>query len=68
MRLEYPELDIQNKMRPVLLKKLGYMLLEQIIKLDGKTRKIWSKKQYSNAEIRELFKNPCAEVTKAQRG
>jgi len=49
---EYPELDINNNKKHILMKKLGYSVVANPIKIDGKARRIWKKKDYSNDEIR----------------
>jgi hypothetical protein len=54
---EYPDIDIIGRTRNLILKKLGYTLHPKVIKIDGKTRRVWSKKSYENSEIRELLEN-----------
>jgi hypothetical protein len=55
MLFEYPEIDIQTTKKNILLKKLGYMAYPSPIKLDGKTRRVWTKKQLSSDEIRDIL-------------
>ena len=53
---EYPDLDIQTSKKHLLMKKLGFSAVAKPIKIDGKARRIWRKKNYSNEKIRELLK------------
>lgn len=52
---ENPELEIQTTKRNILLKKLGYMILPNPIKIDGKARRVWAKSQIPNSEVRNLM-------------
>jgi hypothetical protein len=52
---EYPELELNNHKRNMILKKLGYNAIPKKVKIDGKSRKIWSKKPMTNDEIRDMF-------------
>lgn len=52
---ENPELEIQTTKRNILLKKLGYMILPKPVKLDGKARRVWSKTQIPNEQVRTLL-------------
>lgn len=55
LKFEHPELDIQSTKRHVIMKKLGYTLMGKVVKIDGKTRRVWVKRAFSNDEIREMF-------------
>jgi len=55
LAFEHPELDIQTSKRHLLMKKLGYSMLSKQIKIDGKLKKVWSKKLISNEEARALL-------------
>jgi len=44
MMFEYPELSISDQHKNRLLKKLGYISYGKPIKVDNKTRRIWTKK------------------------
>lgn len=49
---ENPELSIQTSQRNRILKKLGYLAIPKLIKIDGKTRRMWAKKLMNNDQIR----------------
>ena len=53
---EHPNLSIETSKRNYILKKLGYTALPKPIKIDGKSRRVWAKKPYTNLEVRELLK------------
>ena len=53
---KYPDIEINTSKRNQILKKLGFTAVSKPIKIDGKSRRIWSKKGYSNEKIRELLK------------
>jgi hypothetical protein len=55
LMFEYPELDIKTSKRHLLLKKLGYNILPNKIKIDGKSKRVWSKKLIDNEEVRKLL-------------
>lgn len=50
-----PEIIVNTSQRHRILKKLGYSVFEKPIKLDGKTRRIWTKKILTKEEIKEYF-------------
>lgn len=52
---EHPDLEIQTSKRNQILKKLGFTASSKPIKIDGKSRRMWTKKGYSNEKIRELL-------------
>lgn len=55
---EYPDLEINNVKKNQILKKLRFTTSPKPIKIDGKSKRIWTKKAYSNEEIREIL-CPC---------
>jgi hypothetical protein len=55
MIFDYPEIEIPRNKRHLILKKLGYTIASNSIKIDGKVRKVWSKSTMSNAVIREAL-------------
>ena len=54
--IKYPELDIKTSARNIILKKLGYTVLPKQVNVDGKTRRIWTKKPMTTDEVREHLK------------
>lgn len=54
---EYPEININNARKNQLLKRLGYMPTSAPIKIDGKTRRIWTKNPMTNDKIRKNLEN-----------
>jgi hypothetical protein len=56
MNFEYPEMDVNTSKRNAIMKKLGYTMLPTKIKIDGKARRIWTKKPMENDEVRDSFK------------
>lgn len=59
---KHPELEVQTTKRNILLKKLGYMILPKPINVDGKARRIWSKTQIPNKEVRALLLQQSSDV------
>ena len=55
LMFEHPDLEIQTSKRNQILKKLGFTASSKPIKIDGKSRRMWTKKGYSNETIRELL-------------
>lgn len=53
LMFEHHELVIQTSRRHLIMKHLGYNILENVVKIDGKTRRVWTKKPMTNEEIRE---------------
>lgn len=53
--MDHPELEIHSSRRHQLLKKLGFVPHDRIVKIDGKTRRIWLKNSMSNDAIRAEF-------------
>lgn len=51
----YPEIDVTNRSKHTILKKLGYSSIPKPVKIDGKARRIWTRKPMSNSEIRDSF-------------
>lgn len=47
-----PELEFKTTQRNVILKKLGYIALPQPVKVDGKARRLWSKKPLNPKQAR----------------
>jgi len=41
--------------RNLILKRLGYTQMPKVLKIDGCTRRIWTKKRIGNAEVREII-------------
>lgn len=54
---ENPNLQINNVQKNMILKKLGYNAQRNPIKINGKLRRVWTKKNYGNDKIRELISN-----------
>lgn len=50
-----PEIELNNNKRNQILKRLGFNIVPKRVKIDGKARKIWSKKPMTNDEIRSMF-------------
>jgi hypothetical protein len=55
LAFHYPEVEVTNRSKNAILKKLGYMPVGSPIKIDGKARRIWTKKKMTNEEIRLEF-------------
>lgn len=53
LMFEHPELEFRANQRNLLLKKLGYSPFKIPVKIDGKARRLWSKKFMTNEEARE---------------
>jgi hypothetical protein len=53
--IEYPLLDLNNKQKNIILKHLGYSKQPKLVKIGGEPKRIWSKKPYSNEEIRKYL-------------
>ena len=56
MNFEHPEIDANTSKRNMIMKKLGYSMLPTKVKIDGKARRIWTKKPMENDEVRESFR------------
>lgn len=54
---EYPEVVISDNKKHLLLKKLGYMMCNSTVKINGKSRRIWTKSTMTNEEIRKSFED-----------
>jgi len=52
---EHPGIEINTSKRNQILKKLGFTVASKLVKIDGKSRRIWTKKAYNNEKIRELL-------------
>ena len=52
---EHPNLEFKTTQKNIILKKLGYMSLPKRIKIDGKPRRCWAKKQIEPAEVRQIM-------------
>lgn len=52
---EHPDVDITTRDKNNLMKRLGYSSHPKPMKLDGKTRRIWTKSPMTNDQIRESF-------------
>lgn len=53
---EIPSLILSTKEKSNILKSLGFYQKERVLKIDGKTRRIWVKREMTNAAIRESMK------------
>lgn len=51
-----PDLEVVGRTRHIILKKLGYSMIPRLVKIDGKTRRIWTKISMTNDQIREKLK------------
>ena len=56
-----PEIEVTNRSKNAILKKLGFMPTPLPIKIDGKTRRVWTKKRMTNKMIHENFQNKVTE-------
>ncbi|MEB3150352.1 MAG: DUF5906 domain-containing protein [Sphaerospermopsis sp.] len=52
---QYPHINIENRQKTYLLKKLGYSLIPTPLKIGGKSRKFWSKTPIDGNKVREIF-------------
>lgn len=48
-----PDLEIENRTKNTILKKLGYTLLPNQIRIDGKVKRFWTKRNMTNDEIKK---------------
>ena len=55
LMFKYPEIEINTSRRHIILKKLGYMPIPSLVKVNGKPRRIWTKIPMSNNNIRLSF-------------
>lgn len=55
LAFKYSDLDLTTNKKNLVLKKLGYSLNSKPVKIDGKTRRIWTKNVIDNDKIRELL-------------
>lgn len=55
LMFEHPDLEIKTNKRNQILKKLGFTTSSKPIKIDGKSRRVWTKKGYDNEKIRKLL-------------
>ena len=55
LTFKYPDLEVGNRMKNIILKKLGYMPLPKLIKIDGWPRRIWTKNFMTNEKVRMKF-------------
>jgi hypothetical protein len=55
LMFDHPDLEIKTNKRNQILKKLGFTTSSKPIKIDGKSRRVWTKKGYNNEKIRELL-------------
>ena len=53
--MTYPEVEVTNRMKNVILKKMGFVSFGSPVKIDGKARRIWLKKQMTTDQIRDSF-------------
>lgn len=52
---DYEEVTIHKKDVRLILKKLGYSLMGKVVKVEGKTRRVWVQSPLTNDEIRAKF-------------
>jgi hypothetical protein len=55
LMFDHPDLEIKTNKRNQILKKLGFTTSSKPIKIDGKSRRVWTKKGYDNEKIRKLL-------------
>ena len=63
LMMDNPEMMFNSAVKNKILKKLNYMAVPGVVKIDGKTRRIWVKKPMSNKEIRDCLNDYYLEVT-----
>ncbi len=68
-KLEYLYIDFRptNQEKNNILKKLGYSKLPKNIKVDGKMRMVWVKKNMDADKVRELIGKRSDKIVKIQR-
>lgn len=54
---EYPDIILSDNKKNLLLKKLGYMSHASPMKINGKTRRIWTNNPMTKEDIRESFED-----------
>jgi hypothetical protein len=52
---DFPDLELQSTKRNIILKRLGYGLIPNPVKIDGKARRIWVTEMMNNKQIRRLL-------------
>lgn len=57
LAFDYPNITLNMATRNALLKRLGYMASAKPIKIAGKTRRVWSKRHWTNEETRLLLEH-----------
>ncbi len=55
LAFNYPEVEVTNRSKNAILKKLGYMPVSTPVKIGKKARRIWTKKKMTNDMIRLEF-------------
>ena len=55
LAFDYPDIEMSNKTKNMLLKKLGYTKHPVAIKINGKVKHCWSRKRMTNDAIRASF-------------
>jgi hypothetical protein len=52
LRFEHPDIELNTIKKNMIMKKLGYLQVTGQVKIDGQPRRIWTKKEMTNEEIR----------------
>jgi len=55
LMFEYPELTLNNTQKANIMKRLGFTKVTRLVKIDGAPKRLWTRRQLSNEEIREIF-------------
>lgn len=53
--MEFPDFDLKSSQRNRVLKNLGYRLYPKVLKIEGKTRRIWTRRNLEINEIKDLL-------------
>ena len=53
MRFTHPELGLKAREETIILKKLGYMGSNDVVKIYGKTKRFWTKQPMTPDEVRD---------------
>tara|TARA_R110000803_G_scaffold116981_1_gene185530 strand:- start:1643 stop:3994 length:2352 start_codon:yes stop_codon:yes gene_type:complete len=56
LTFEHENLELNTLKRNTVMKKLGYLQMPELVKIDGKPRRVWVKKVMTNSEVREILK------------
>lgn len=55
LAFKHPDVEVTNRSKNTIMKKLGYMIVGGLVKIDKKPRRIWTKKKMTNDMIRIQF-------------